>query len=518
MSEHTASRALSRGLAATAALAVGAAGLFVGGTAAFADNIDTAKTGSIIVHKFENPGNGTMNPDGTGSAPKTKPIAGVGFEVCHVDGIDLTAAGNTGWNQVKAVSNAQLLAAQSGTQLASYTLSNCTALPDTDAAGVASSGRLALGAYLVREVKAPANAAKKADPFIVTVPTPSVNSGTGTGAWVYDVNVYPKNTVGNPPVKRIDGQAPSSAAVGSDVQFSVEQIVPGIAAGETYQKFTLSDTLDGRLSPKVGTVKVLVDGVALAAADFTTTGSAGQTVKVQLTASGLAKLSAGAKVRFEFAATITSVGDGKIENTAFVNVNDMDYTPAKPGEPGGPDPENPTNTVKTRWGQAQITKVDPSKKGLTGAEFEVRMGDTAECTADTVFADVKDPADTSKKLVISSGANGVVNIPGLWVGSDSVNDKGEETIGLATRCYQLVEVKAPAGFVLPTGADALTNVVVKPGTTANAAIDIENKQQEVPELPLTGAAGQVLMIAGGLALVAVAAGTVLISRRKQQRA
>lgn len=517
MSQHMSSRRFGRGLAAVTAFGIGALGLLAGGTAAHAANIDINPDadGSIIIHKFENPGGGDMNPDGTGTLP-TKPIAGVGFEVCHIDGIDLltgkTTTNTTGWEQIAAITGPQLVAAQTGNALATYALSDCTLLTDTDADGRTATDRLALGAYLVREVSAPENVIKKTDPFIVTVPTPSIN-GDGDGSWVYDVNVYPKNTVGNEPVKRIEDQTGETAAIGSKVKFTVDQIVPGLAADETYQKFTLNDTLDARLTPDAASVKVLLNGTALPAADYDVT-VVGQKITVVLKASGLAKLAGGDVVRFAFDTTITSVGSGVIENTAYVNVNDFDFTP---GTGEDPDPENPTNTVVTRWGQAVITKVDPSGNGLTGAQFEVRMGDTADCTASTTFTDVMDPADITKKLVVSSGANGTVAIPGLWVGSDSVSSTGEKTIGLSERCYQLVEIAAPAGFILPTGADAQFPVVIKPGTTANVNIDIENKQTEVPPLPLTGANGQLIMTIGGIALIGVAAGSILIARRKKSR-
>lgn len=509
MSQSNSPRTLRRGLAAATVFTVSALGLFVGGSAAHADNIDTAETGSVTIHKFENPGNGQMNPDGTGVSP-TKPLAGVGFEICHIDGIDITSADGAGWQQVRDVPAASLLAAQAGSSLGAYTLSDCQLLPDTNAQGIAASGTLDLGAYLVREVKAPENVVKKADPFIVTVPTPSINVGAGDGTWVYDVHVYPKNTVGNAPVKRIDDQVGESAAIGSDVNFSVEQVIPALATGETYDKLTLTDTVDDRLSLKAAPISVLIAGEALLPADYTAT-IVGQKLTVVLAPSGLAKLSAGATLRVEFAATITAVGDGVLENTAYVNVNDLELTPG--------DPENPTNTVVTRWGQAVVNKVDPSGTGLVGAEFEVLMGDRATCdAADITFVQVMDPTDPTNKLVVSSGANGVVTIPGLWVGSDSVSITGAETIGLSERCYQLVEVKAPAGFVTPAGDAAEFDVVIKPGTTANVAIDIENKQQEVPPLPMTGADGQLAMAIGGLALIAVAGGSILITRRKKQQA
>src|SRR3954469_9225512 len=71
-------------LAVGAVLSLGVVGAVGAATAANAASIDTAQQGSIIVHKFENPGNGAANPDGTGTLPTTKPIPGVVFEYCPI--------------------------------------------------------------------------------------------------------------------------------------------------------------------------------------------------------------------------------------------------------------------------------------------------------------------------------------------------------------------------------------------------------------------------------------------------
>jgi len=81
------------------------------------------------------------------------------------------------------------------------------------------------------------------------------------------------------------------------------------------------------------------------------------------------------------------------------------------------------------------------------------------------------------------------------------------------RCYVLKETAAPAGYVLPS--NPFTPVAVLIGNTTSDNIDIENTQQGVPPLPITGAAGQVLLIAGGTAALAAAVGLVLMRRRRQ---
>lgn len=54
------------------------------------------------------------------------------------------------------------------------------------------------------------------------------------------------------------------------------------------------------------------------------------------------------------------------------------------------------------------------------------------------------------------------------------------------------------------------------GTTAETAFhaEIENTQQNVPSLPLTGANGQLVMTIAGAALVTIAIGAILVTRRR----
>ncbi|WP_440312378.1 SpaH/EbpB family LPXTG-anchored major pilin [Leucobacter chromiireducens] len=512
MSQNTAPRALRRGLAATAALAVGALGLFAGGSAAYAENIDTTADGSLTVHKFENPGGGTMNPDGTGTAPSSAPIDGVVFEYCTITGIDLFDGTNVGWDTVRAVTEAQLVGARTGTSLGSHTLSGCTELPAT-VGGIAQSGRMPLGAYVVREKSAPASVTKKSEPFIVTIPTPGINQGEGDGTWVYDVNLYPKNDVGDKPHKTIQDQPVNGYVLGSEVSYSISQQAPAVT-GDTYTKFTITDTLDARLTGSKAPI-VSVNGTPLAAGDYTTewttSGSPVQsTLTVQLTGA-LATLVAGDIVQVDFNATVTALGNGEIANQGLVNVNDLDLD-------GDGNPGTPTEQVWTRWGQVKMKKVDADATGtgLAGAKFRVWMSQKAsDCRLDTDLVAVN--GTDGSELVATSGADGSIVIPGLWIGDDELKG-GTMNNGLTERCYVLEEIAAPNGFVLPKGDDAKTQVIVAPGevTTVPVSNEIPNRQQGVPELPLTGAAGQTLMIAGGLALAGVAVGSVLIARRRQR--
>ena len=513
MSQNTATRHARRGLTAVAALAIGAAGLFTGGSAAFAQNIDTAADGSFTIHKFENPGGGAQNPGGTGTNPTSKPIDDVVFEYCSINGVDLLNGTNTGWNRLRAITADELVGARTGTSLSDLTLSNCTELPAT-VGGIAKSGRLPLGAYLIREKSAPAHVTKLSEPFVVTLPTPGINGAAGDGSWVYDVNLYPKNDVGDTPVKTIQNQPGNGYLVGSDVSYSISQRVPAVA-NDTYTKFIVSDTLDPRLKGSKDPV-VSLNGTPLAAGtDYTaawTTGGTPERSTLTVTLTGaLATLQVGQTVKVDFSATVESLGNGEIVNQAFTNVNDLDLD-------GDNEPGTPTNEVWTRWGQVMLKKTNSANAadGLQGAEFRVWMSEKeADCRLDSDLAPVNNADGTP--YIATSGANGIISIPGLWIGDDELNG-GTKVNGLGVRCYVLEEVKAPNGFVLPSGNDAKTEVIVRPGEVTAVPVggEIPNKQQEVPGLPLTGAAGQVIMVVGGLALVSIAVGSVLLTRRRQR--
>lgn len=510
--------------ALTTTLSLATLGVVLTGTAAQAAAIDPDATGSITVHKHENPGGGAQNPDGTGTDPTTDAIEGVTFEVCQIDGVDLTDGTNAGWNALGAITPSELSAAQSGAALGSFGLIDC--VDDvTDIDGEVLFDDLDVAAYLVRETATPAGVIA-GSPFLVTVPTPHA---TDDDVWVYDVNVYPKNTVVDGPRKNIvnqDDQSTNGVKLGDAITYQVTTKIPGLPAGEDYTKFSLTDTLDDRLDPNtdLGTVAVTVFGGPTFAqgTDYTAAWS-GQTLTVTFLQAGLDQLVAGQNIVVEFEAAVSAIG--AIDNQAYVNVNDLDLD--GDGEPGTPG--EPTNIVQTRWGSLVAEKVDSANASLAlgGAEFEVWMSPTKEddsCVADTDLIQVLDGTDP---YTVVSAADGSITVPGLWVGDTelvvdadgSVTDVNESGHDLDSRCYVLVEVKAPAGYVLPTGDDAKTAVQINTGVNGPvdglAYLTITNAQQVVPGLPLTGANGQLLMMWAGIALVTIAAGSVLIAVRRR---
>ncbi|GAA1789258.1 SpaH/EbpB family LPXTG-anchored major pilin [Leucobacter iarius] len=499
-------------LAATAAFTVGLAGVLALGATANAAPVSgpiTAQNGSITIHKHANPGfSSPQNPDGTQGAGGS-PLQGVSFEVCSIAGIDLIGGGNAAWDAVNALGGVAKDVKNTDTTISGRALA-CKPVQRTAADGTTTFAGLPVGAYLVRETDKGANPiTQTAAPFVVTVPTPAI--GADAGKWLYDVNVYPKNQLGDAPVKNLADQPTNGVILGDKIGFTVSQKVPAIAAGDTYKKFRVLDALDPALKHTSDAITVSSSGTALVAADYTASWM-GETLVASLTPSGLAKIKAGDTITIGF--TATALKNGVITNIAWANVNDLviDSTngPTPPTDPENPtnpgNPGNPTNVVETRWGAVDLKKVNAAtNEGLQGAKFDLYMVNAATCPATLAGAGTKVGSYTS-------GAGGVVTVPGLWVG-DTRTVNGAKPYDTNTRCYYLVETAAPAGFVTdgtPRG------FVVHPGATAHADATkaIPNSQQLVPGLPLTGSDGQLILLIGGIALLIAAAGGALILRRR----
>ncbi|UZD62175.1 SpaH/EbpB family LPXTG-anchored major pilin [Brevibacterium sp. JSBI002] len=422
-------------------------------------NIDTGKTGSIIVHKYD----GAYGTDGGDGSVKTdtsnlgKPLDGAEFTVKQVtakDGQTIDLKTPEGWDLISGLK-------ASDVKGGGFSLGNGVS-KTTANGGLATFGGLPLGLYLVEETKAPTNATSTTDPFLVTLPLAQSN-----GKWLYDVNVYPKNSVNNTePTKEVSN--PSAPVLGETVDWTITAPIP--AANNGIKKFSIVDQLDPRLS----FVSAKVAGFT-AGTDYTID-EAGQKITINFTAAGIGKLETGQKVVATVTTKVTSQGDGTIENTALVNTNDSSVeTPA----------------VSTNWGSLQIIKHVAGDKArtLAGAEFDI-------------FSD-KD--GQNKVASVKTAADGTVSIT-LWVGNNDVTEKK----------YWVKETKAPTGYILD---ESINEVTVKAGETAAAVkYEFANTQQGHPDLPLTGADGKLLaMIAGiGLMLIAGGAGIVAANRRKNQ--
>lgn len=213
----------------------------------------------------------------------------------------------------------------------------------------------------------------------------------------------------------------------------------------------------------------------------------GQTVTVEFTKAGLAKLTAGQTVTIEITTTVNDLGDNaEFDNEVLVNVNGSEQT-SKPG------------TVF--YGQIQVNKYEAGEEDntLAGAEFELYAADEDGEPTGSALTTVTTNADCELDEALS-----------VWVGTEATD----------SRDYVLVETKAPAGYVTPTGDAANHLVTVSVGEDSTVSItvaDVANTKHEGPSLPLTGSTGTLMFMILGLVLIATG-GTVAAVRHHRAKA
>ncbi|WP_336653019.1 MULTISPECIES: SpaH/EbpB family LPXTG-anchored major pilin [unclassified Leucobacter] len=452
--------------------------------------------GSITVHKYEKPADGSDfgKADGRelnvpGSA---KPLANVGFKACWIQGIDLSKSPD--WLRLEKLTATQSAAGQAPvvSEGGSALTISCGAEVKTGADGAASLSMLnADRAYVVYESTPPSNATTDSvtKPTILSVPYPGTDAAPG---WNYSPHIYPKNVlVGS-------GAAKNGVIIGNEISYDV--VVPINSLGKDannqelkYTEFKIEDTLSATLNPKTTSVKLRNASdveVSLTQSTDYTLGVSGQKVTLTLLTPGLAKLDANHGGKLVLTIGAEAIADGTSANTAKVTINGggSDIT----------DPE-PENVYK----DAHILKHAQNRGAasttpLAGAEFELytqKNGATiASCPATAVDA-VNDPNLYKVDEEFKSGVNGLT-----------------ANVVLAQGDYCVYETVIPVGYK--------SAPVTKWTVTANGAeLKLVNNQVgtdtgDLPALPITGAAGQVLMVAGGVALLSVAGGLLLMRRKR----
>jgi fimbrial isopeptide formation D2 family protein/LPXTG-motif cell wall-anchored protein len=494
----------ARVAAAAGAVAITLAG-FAGATiSAQADpvtgvgNINPETPTSLTINKYAGlqgePGDGTQQKIDTSTH---KPLQGVHFSIVRVSekagtAIDLDT--QAGWDLINGVTAEQVTASGQTT----YTLDDANAKNVvTDANGQATA-TLDHGLYLVTETGDTGNnnISSTVAPFLVTLPLP-----TGSGNWLYDVNVYPKNQVLGAPEKKInDSSDQTGLKIGDTVQYTITQTVPALNSGEIYKDASVYDVLpsDGSLV-YVATASVKLGGTVLQEGTDYTIDPSG--VRWTLTATGLSKLSAGQTLEIVFTAKVTAVTQtGDIRNPGGNGTN-PGYGSTFNGTtvPGTPTPY-------TYWGQLKVVKQDESKNPLKDAEFTIFPKTAASCPADM--------PDTGLVATGTSGADGVVN----WNYTDPassplglfVANSNDGPLSNPTKDYCLYETKAPAGYI----AAEVQSVTIAAGSENMLTVPVTDVQQNHPKLPLTGAAGTLLVTGIGVALIALGTGLYMFARRR----
>lgn len=468
---------------------------------------DAGATGSINIHKFEQPAGATDASDGlVRDTAGLTPLKDVTFSVRKVQGLDLSK--NAGWIAATKHTVDAATGRVAGPGGAAVTLGDAQTQV-TNGDGDATFADLPLGLYLVQETKAPAGVTKAA-PFLVTVP---LTDPTKRSDWLYDIHVYPKNSS---VTAEKTVQDASATKVGDTVNWTITGKLPRTANADgsfaAPTGYRVVDQLDQRLKLAEAQVSILNGPKIVLDTDYTVT-DVNNVVTIDFTAEGLKKLGAAAadtaaRVQVVLTTTVVSlgdgtIGDGVIKNQAVVFPNKESFD-TKPGEPDGPVV---TPVVESRWGDIVISKVsskDAAKK-LAGAKFQVFMSEDAAKLAGTAAAQ---PIVINGVDTFETAADGLVRISGLHV-SDYVDGKAL-TEG-EYRNYWVAEVAAPKGFELLAAPIKFT---VTAGGEAAEVVVVENAPHNAGfELPLTGAAGTWMFTIGGL--LVIGSGIALMLRRKR---
>lgn len=463
-------------------------------------NIDPKVKGSITVHKLSNPGGTLQLGSGQESEIPTgaESLGGVEFTVTQITDIDLKVASE--WaklENLKAKSDGSVVTVDPdvpndpGTPHALGTPktveTNRKNNPDNLPVGQAVFGDLPVGVYVVvegedkgNEKSGDNNITAKAAPFLVTIPLKDTE-------WNYNVHVYPKNSV-TEVTKTVDDT--DAVKAGDLVKWTVTAKVP---KGDDLKNFHVSDTFDSRLTPKKNPVdtgvyaKVITAGFEAGVDKHYTVEhvDGSQTVKVVFTDAGVVELNKikGQNIEVEFYTEVNAIEAPTEDDVDGVIPNQATVFTQYPGQDGKTtDSDKPD----TEWGELTIIKSDEDNtKKLSGAEFSVYLTE----------ADAK--AGKNAKAVIVTNENGVASVI------------------LKKRTYYVKETKAPAGYVLSTKVHEVTIDPDVP-TSFKVKLELDNVKSDVPDLPLTGASGQLLMMVGGGAVILLAAGTGLVAIKRRR--
>lgn len=442
-------------------------------------NIDFSKKGSLTIHKRDL--NGEKAIEGTGGTQNApgKPLSDVKFKIEKVN-IDLETADN--WAELANLTAAQARAkgidqgfqAQEGT---------------TDPNGEVKFENLPVGIYVVTETEAPQGVIKGA-PFVISVP---FTNSTGT-EWNYDPVVYPKNTKAEASKEVVD----ANKQIGEDITYTLKTPTPALTGQQEVKKYVITDDYDqNKVTPKVDGIKLEIAGETIPASHYAI---ANDGDKITITFSNFEKLTANPSSQVVTTIPATVKAQGEIVNSADVTFNNPN------NENEIEDVTIPTNEVFSCYGEVNVVKKDAGEEGkvLEGAKFEVYRSDNATC------GDADDVRILDNQEFVTN-AEGKLKIEGLHATNIEDNNK------IIDKTYCLKETEAPAGYATPQGKAAWSSFkitanpkkegekVVAGGTIENASLEIENKKQDTPNLPMTGGMGVGILAAIGAAIVAAGA-------------
>lgn len=503
--------------------------------------VDANAETSLTIHKYNgapiNGGIGALvdgtSSDGTEVAVDLPILEGVNFDVYQVLGVDLTT--NEGWAAATAlqghtITQAEIVAGEIVVDGVTYGLAPAgTVTTDTSGTAVFTGG---VGLYLVNEnlgtstvLDADGNpvlssAITPSAPFLVTLPMTTPSGEGAQATWMYDVHVYPKNSV-DTVTKTV---ADEGTVAGNDaLNAYTYTIETSVTAGHTY---TAGDTyvIGDQMHDLVTLTGVTMDDglefdvyVNDQLWDFGTDGPAPAGAKVEIVVTNTEVLndykdSGVTTVLNVEAATLEDVTT--ITNEAVLIPNapwwasntgtDDPYDPETddPGQPGDSDePVTPptSNEVRSLFASVNIDKVDAADNevSIDGVTFQVWFDGNGTGTCEA--ADFEAPYTMIAEGVTVDG--GQLSFHGLQASLFYDGVVQTEANG-----YCLIETGAAQGYNLL--ADPVYFEIGHEGEAgAEIAVDhdvtIENVAQNLDnDLPLTGGAGLAAMSILGLAALA----------------
>ncbi|MGV4327482.1 SpaH/EbpB family LPXTG-anchored major pilin [Trueperella pyogenes] len=535
--------------AVVAALAAGA--LMLAGGAAHATTapdsiVDTNKTGTIYLTKYDD-GAGVGKLDSNGSEQEVvgaNAIDGIKFTLQKIKGVDFST--NEGLKAAAVldpmtISEDKLDVPEGGIKM-------------TANGGKITWTNLKVGAYLLKETESTVGEGtekktyKKAAPSIIFLPTTNPKDHS---SWITDTNgnyavyVYPKNSLD----ENVKSVVDEDANAGADVTFKIEASMPTPGRDEKINDFAFYDKLDPALDikGKEGNVTVKVGDKDLAKGThfdikITDGGENGQDeLVVVLNAEGLklateAKVAdSGAKAVMTFKAKVLKSAVAPNQAQVFKNTGKGDGSLKPESKPTPEDPWQHTNTTVSAWGRIQINKQKEDGEPLDGAKFQLY-----KCTDGTVAPGARPISVNGETVFTDKGeGTGIIEIDGIRV--TDVQNNG--AVKLPDYC--LVEKEAPTGYELRhdpikvnvtlggitkatekftydakgnltsySNSKEMTEIFSAEGQTINVATDVVNIPVK-PKLPMTGGAGVALFGILGLAIIG---GGVYAAKRNTKKA
>lgn len=313
-----------------------------------------------------------------------------------------------------------------------------------------------------------------------------------------DGTSYVTRALDNITVKKSDVTAPSKTivngdttaeksdgySVGDTVNFKIAGTIPNYPSNATHATYSVTDSPASGLAINVGTIVVKSGDTTLEAGQgkaytVTENENGGFTV-VFANPVGLA----GQSYTIEYSATVNSVDatNGTVANNEHATFNPNPYIDSTV------DTDDNSTTVKT-YGFVFQKIASDTQQPLPGATFQVKAGDKVVGT-------------------VTSDENGYVSLAGLKAGTYTVTETG-----VPAGYQKVADFTIELSSTSATGDNPATTDI--PETNYNyyskGSGVVDAKQGA---LPTTGGVGTVALTAAGVALIATAAGFIVMSRRR----